>query len=499
MTRVAVQVGSVWLRVAAEGRLVAELPTAGSRLPHVLAELFGTPVEELVVVHGAATGPPAMGTVTPAARAVRAVPASVAALAHYGRATGTAVTHAVVVDVGHGGTEVVQVRSGRAVAVRRSGVGGGLLDVHTARLLAGKGIRPCPAEVRRVRESLSLLPVVDTGTAHIGIHAAELHAALAGPLSAVTSEVRRAVACAGPGRSPPVLLIGGGARTPLVAELLDAAGVDDVRVVPRPDAAAVLGALWLVPPTAGCPPAGYRGRAAVGPGSEPPPPQPDPQLQPQPVVRSSPAAGSGTSAGSDRSAVPAVAPSVWLPPTDLHRFRRSRLVLGALAAIVSVAALLGVGAALPAPPAPSAGDLVQYGYAVRLPAGWAHTGGLPERRRSLLTPLTAPDGSDLISVERTPLGYDADAEPRRVRTELRRAFSAAAAAGQPLSAFDDDAHYAGRSVVSYREAGDPAAVDWYVVLDGDAQLSVGCRHTAQGAEAVRAACATVVGTVHRTN
>jgi type VII secretion-associated protein (TIGR03931 family) len=174
------------------------------------------------------------------------------------------------------------------------------------------------------------------------------------------------------------------------------------------------------------------------------------------------------------------------------------VVLGALAAVASVAALLAVGVALPAPPAPSAGDLVQYGYAVRLPAGWAHTGGLPERRRSLLAPLAAPDGSDLISVERTPLGYDAGAEPQRVRTELRRVFSTAVASGRPLSAFDDDAHYAGRAVVSYREADDPTTVDWYVVLDGDAQLSVGCRHTAAGAELVRAACATVVGTVHRT-
>jgi type VII secretion-associated protein (TIGR03931 family) len=161
-------------------------------------------------------------------------------------------------------------------------------------------------------------------------------------------------------------------------------------------------------------------------------------------------------------------------------------VLATLGATAGVAGLLAAGSVLPAaravPPAaapPVTGDVVQYGYAVRLPAGWAHTGGLPERRRSLLTPVTAPDGSDLISVERTPLGYDADAEPRRARVELRARFTAAVAGGAPLSAFEDDARFAGRPVVSYREAATATAgaVDWFVVLDGDAQLSVGCRYT----------------------
>jgi type VII secretion-associated protein (TIGR03931 family) len=172
-----------------------------------------------------------------------------------------------------------------------------------------------------------------------------------------------------------------------------------------------------------------------------------------------------------------------------------------------------VGTALPATgPTPLAdgGELVQYGYAVRLPPGWAHTGGLPERRRSLLTPLGAPDGSDLISVERTPLGYDADAEPQRARAELRAEFARAARAGASLSGFDADARFGGRPAVTYREAGgsdgtdgdapsaDPAEVDWYVLLDGDAQLSVGCRRTAAHAAVVATACATVVGSLHRT-
>ena len=116
------------------------------------------------------------------------------------------------------------------------------------------------------------------------------------------------------------------------------------------------------------------------------------------------------------------------------------------AATIALSGLYAAGAALPAPgpvPLAAAGELVQYGYAVRLPAGWAHTGGLPERRRSLLTPVGAPDGGDLISVERTPLGYDADAEPQRARAELRGEFARAAAEGAPLSGFSSDNRLAG--------------------------------------------------------
>jgi len=174
------------------------------------------------------------------------------------------------------------------------------------------------------------------------------------------------------------------------------------------------------------------------------------------------------------------------------------------AGAVALAGLYVMDTALPpAGPVPltAAGDLVQYGYAVRIPVGWAHTGGLPERRRSLLTPAGAPDSSDLISVERTPLGYDAEAEPQRARAELRAEFDRAVAGGAPLAGFDGDARFAGRIVVTYRETArgtDRAEVDWYVVLDGEAQLSVGCRHTAAGAARVAAACATVVDSLHRT-
>ncbi len=480
MTRVALQLGAAWLRLAAEGRLVAELPAAGVDPSTVLTGLFDAPVDELVVVHPAGARP----ACSAAARTVRAVPAAVAALAQHAVPAGVLVAHAVVVDVGHRGAEVAYVRAGRVVAVRRSAVGGARLDAAAAGLVARAGSTATPAEARRLREALSLHPQVRAGTPPAVVRADDLCAVLSGPLAALVEVVGDTVRDVGPGRAPPVLVIGGVARTPLLAELLDAAGIRGVRVADRPDAAAVTGALHLPgTPVPGGPGPGAARRPVPGSPSRPVPPDrppPDPRAGvPTP----------GTAAA-------------WLPPLVPARHRRLRAAVGALAAAGTATGLLAAGAALPpvAPsPAPVAGELVQYGYAVHLPAGWAHTGGLPERRRSLLTPVAAPDGTDLISVERTPLGYDAGAEPGRARAELRAEFAAAVAAGASLAGFDDDARYAGRSVVSYREVGGGTAgeVDWYVVLDGDAQLSVGCRHTPAGTPTVDAACATVVGSLRR--
>jgi type VII secretion-associated protein (TIGR03931 family) len=145
------------------------------------------------------------------------------------------------------------------------------------------------------------------------------------------------------------------------------------------------------------------------------------------------------------------------------------------------------------------GVLVQYGYRLDVPAGWEHTGGLPERRRVLLTPLATPEGSDLIAIEHSPLGYDTAAEPERARAELRAAFDAAVVEGSAFSGYDPGGQFAGRPVTTYRqEEPGGTVVDWFVVLDRDAQLSVGCRHTPAGAEAVRAACAVVVASVRAT-
>jgi len=512
VSRVAVQLGAAWVRVAVEDprpQLLTALPVRDGNplgvLRAGLAALLDRPVDQLLVVHTRGAPPMIPNTV---AAVVRSVPAAVAALGSApaqpdvstpgavggpvpdGGADG--VLDAVVVDAGHSGTEITRVSGGRVVTACRVPVGGAVLDDVAAELLGGAARIPRAdrAEIRAARERLSLQPVARVGVPPADLHADVLCRALVPHLAAVVDGVRTVRDGADPGRSPPVLLVGGVARMPLLAELLDAAGVPDVRVAVRPDSAAVVGALRLPPDLLGPPP--------------PPHPAASAGRATRPDARERPAAASGAPATCAPVAASAGgAPAArWLPPVPLRHGPLRGLAAAAVAA-VALSGLYAAGTALPAPgpvPLAASGELVQYGYAVRLPAGWAHTGGLPERRRSLLTPDGAPDGGDLISVERTPLGYDADAEPQRARAELRAEFARAAGDGAPLSGFDDDARFAGRAVVGYREAARPdaAQVDWYVVLDGEAQLSVGCRHTAAGAAAVAAACATVVGSLRRT-
>lgn len=145
----------------------------------------------------------------------------------------------------------------------------------------------------------------------------------------------------------------------------------------------------------------------------------------------------------------------------------------------------------------SAGRLSQYDYTFRLPEAWRHSGGLPERRRTVLTPEGAPDGSDLISVEQTVLGYDSAAEPDRAAREFRETYERSRTGGSDLSGLALSVTVAGRDVIGYRQRQPVrgADVDWYVMFLRDAQISVGCQHTPRGIDAVRAACADVIGSL----
>lgn len=494
--RIAVQVGTRTVRIAGavsdgEPWLIAERSSAGvPDLAELLHELVGPAPAELVVVHPVSWSAQrvAAGAAELAglAGAVHAVPVPLAA---------AATLPVIVLDVGHAGTEVTRLAADGSVCSCRTGALGGaqldqtLLDwlragpggsaVDATRESSSAGGDSALAEARRVRERLSLLPTADTPLAGSGrdgrIRAPDLVAVLTAPLRAaldLLDEVRGQA-------TEPVLLIGGVARTPLLAELLDAAGVADVVVMEQPEAAAVLGALRRLP-----------GAAADSCGRDPPVGRPGPG-QPGP---GQPGPGQPGAAPARSDAWPE-----YFPPP---RRRPLRAALRTLAASALAALLLGLGIAVFPPSealAPPAGVVVQYGYRVEVPAGWEHTGGLPQRRRVLLTPAATPAGTEVIAVERTPLGYDSAAERARALAELRAAFDAAVAGGSALSGYRTGRH-AGRDVVRYeqRDAGGHSAVDWFVVWDGDTQFSVGCRHVPTGVDAVRAACARVVGSVRRT-
>jgi type VII secretion-associated protein (TIGR03931 family) len=440
--RVAVQEGAGFVRVAgaeADGPpwLIAELPAPGPGVAALLAELVGPPPQELVLVHPA-RWPPASAErwardCAGLAGRVRTVPAPLAAAGPGAVA---------VLDVGETVAEAALVdAAGDVRAVAAAEVGGRLLD----ELVAPRTGRD-PTAARAVREALSLLPVAD------GVEAADVRPLLAEPLRAAVGVLREVLAGA-----PRVLLIGGVARTPLLARTLDEAGITQAEVARCPEAAAVLGALNTTM---------------------------EPECRPE---------GRGTAVRLHSADL--------LPPLSPRRPRPLRIASLAGVAVVASVVLLLLGRLLvpPSADAPPAGVLVQYGYRLDVPAGWEHTGGLPERRRVLLTPLAAPEGSDLIAVERSPLGYDTAAEPQRARAELRAVFDAAVATGSAFSGYDPGGRFAGRPVIAYRqEEPGGTVVDWFVVLDRDAQLSVGCRHTPAGAEAVRAACAVVVASVRGT-
>lgn len=204
----------------------------------------------------------------------------------------------------------------------------------------------------------------------------------------------------------------------------------------------------------------------------------------------------------------ALAAGLLAPPPVRRRIRPVLLALAlpllAAAAAGLVAALLAEASGRSGPVAradAADGVLAQYDYALRLPAGWRHSGGLPERRRTLLTPAGAPNGSDLISVEQHPLGYDGAAERDRAVRELGEQLRQARAAGADLTEPTGRVRLGDREFATYRER-QPllgAEVDWYVLFERDAQLSVGCRHGPAGVDAVRAACAEVTASVqHRT-
>ncbi|MFP5019843.1 type VII secretion-associated protein [Pseudonocardia phyllosphaerae] len=209
-----------------------------------------------------------------------------------------------------------------------------------------------------------------------------------------------------------------------------------------------------------------------------------------PAMSATAESGAGPESGADRE--PAAGPD---PAADAEperpgvagRLRHHVLTAAALLGAALVVTGLVLGATTSATrTVPAAGrSVVQYGYATVLPDGWEHSGGDPARRRVLLTPAGRPDGAALLVVERSPLTYDATAEPARARREL-----AALLAGVPGVDGPWPRQVAGRPVLRYVQRDTTTVTDWHVVLDGADELVAGCRRPA-GAP-VPAACLDVV-------
>lgn len=154
----------------------------------------------------------------------------------------------------------------------------------------------------------------------------------------------------------------------------------------------------------------------------------------------------------------------------------------------AVACLPGSPPSAPERPATPAEAFVRVafdGASVDLPQGWVVTEPGPDRRRA-----EAGDGRR-VTVVRTRLRAPSDLAA--VAADLESAL--ARRSDLRISDLNPSTRVAGREVIGYRERIDAERfVDWYVVVAGAAQLSVGCEAGRTAAPLV-GACERAVGTV----
>ncbi|MFL6121941.1 type VII secretion-associated protein [Actinophytocola sp.] len=202
-----------------------------------------------------------------------------------------------------------------------------------------------------------------------------------------------------------------------------------------------------------------------------------------------------------------------LPPTPAvgNTKRRSALLLtgaatlaAAIAIVLVVVLTSGNEPRSGATPVTTTGEvrgrlIAQYEYQFTLPTGWLQTGGDPTQLRTEVKPADAQSGDDLVLVQQARLSFDSDADRDRAVGKLRDDFKAA---GDTFSDFDEDADYAGRAVIHYRQVlpNKDATVDWYVVFHRNTQVSVGCQRKNSGDRAaeVSSACEMIVRTLRIT-
>ena len=281
-----------------------------------------------------------------------------------------------------------------------------------------------------------------------------------------------------------MFLVGGSSRIPLVARLVH----ERVGVMPttldQPETVVARGALRFVTLD--------RHRTGAFPGVRPPNPMRQPLEAPSPGYAAIPVGGAGpmpTGAAevthpvqtADFPQVPAPAAvkpkSKWLP----------WIVVGSVVVVIAA----GVAVYRLATGGPEGKPVAQYDYRFTAPPGWSQIGGDAANREVQLKP-DGPDGQDLIAVQERALDYDATAQRDLAISQVR---SAVDKAGSAFSGFSTGTSFGGKDVVYYRQQLDGATVDWYVVLKGKAQVSVGCQYPAGDQDTVHAACQQVVSTL----
>jgi molecular chaperone DnaK len=411
-----------------------------------------------------------------------------------------------VLDLGGGTVDVSVVRGGRPLATRGDATFGGadidqLLLEYVGSLVSGTDAQAWRAlvegreladrrrrrvihqDVRGAKETLSRHTYTDVPMpppfADAHVTRADLERLITPHIDRAAELTAATIREAGlkPVELAGIFLVGGSSRIPLVSQLVHRRCGVMPTSLDQPETVVARGALRAV--AGGGEDTGAMGRRPLQPQPRQPlvpPPRPRPALPPTPAVATSK--------------------------------RRSALLLtGAAALAAAVATVLVIvlnggneprSGATPAPTTTtSQGRLIaQYEYQFTLPTNWLQTGGDPTQLRTEVKPADAQSGDDLVLVQQIRLSFDSDADRPRAVDKLRAEFDDA---GANFTDFDENATYAGRDVIHYRQAlpNKDATVDWYVVFQRDTQVSVGCQHENSGAKdtEVAAACETIVRTL----
>ncbi len=361
--------------------------------------------------------------------------------------------------------------------------GQGLADRRRRRVLR--------QDVRGAKETLSRHAYTDVPMpppfpdAHVT--RGDLERLISAPLNRAVALVLGAVRNTGlnPRQLTGIFLVGGSSRIPMVARLV----MEQSGVVPtsidQPETVVARGALRAVNV------------------EQPQPPKAVPPEDTRKITRRIGAAETF------RGAFPAT-PAPGFPPQSQVQIvkiptkRRSRLPLFIGGAVLLVAVIgASVAYALTTGGAPNTGgpstsqsapagkQIAMYDYSFTAPVEWEQSGGDPTARKVQMRPIGGDSSKDVIAVQEQKLTYDASADRDRAVSELRAEYESA----RNLADFTPSTRFADKDVVYYRERPEGLTIDWYIVLKGDAQVSVGCQYTPTGAPRVRAACEQVVRTM----
>jgi molecular chaperone DnaK len=325
-------------------------------------------------------------------------------------------------------------------------------------------------DVQGAKETLSRHPYTDVPMpqpfADAHVTRADLEQLIVAPLNRAVELTAAAIreAGLGPGQLTAIFLVGGSSRIPMVARLVH----ERLGIIPttldQPETVVARGALNAVP-------APEIRQDLTVPAAPPvprlPPQQHFPPYQPPP-------------------------PALPQPPAPPVRKNRGWLFAATGLFLVAVAVVVFVLTRKSTPAPPSGRTIAQFDYQFTMPDDWKQVSSDTVNREVRVKPSDAENGQDQILVQELALSFDGTAERDRAVSALRTKYEQSTLR---LSDLTEQATFAGRRVVSYRQHLDQATVDWFVLFEGHAQVSIGCWYTDPGHDRVLGACDQVVRTM----